>query len=383
MYILHYVPYPGPNPQNKIYDVIIDRSNCIAKYSSKQFKIKRLFSNSFNPKPFLNCIKKHIDLIHFFDVKMCTILPFTLSKIKGGKLILDVGDIFTPFWKIIKYSPFTFFKLPIYEVMHRFSNYIISRGKTLGNYIRTLYGIEDDKIFVVYDPINFEELKRSKKTAEKIKKIYKMDEKFIIGYAGGAIFNLKIKGNIVPRGLELIKAVEKIFQEHKKYKNDILVIFMGNGEGLKIIRRYITRKSLDRNIILTGFVPKRIFPAFVNTFDIGYLESFNTPGYDAMIGAKMQYYMAASKPVITGNNGDRKILLQHQKFLLVNPLNPSSQKDLDRYIEDIKKKVLYLYENQKLITKIGKRNRYVAKEKFSCQSVARNINTIYEKILSR
>jgi hypothetical protein len=85
-------------------------------------------------------------------------------------MILDVGDIPSPFWKVVKYNKlFNYLKLPLHELMYKSSDIIIARGQTLKEYISIIYGISKDKIFVVYDPINFKEIENSKSNVSKMK----------------------------------------------------------------------------------------------------------------------------------------------------------------------------------------------------------------------
>jgi glycosyltransferase involved in cell wall biosynthesis len=384
--IMHYVPYPGPEYQNKIYDVVIERSNCIFNYLQKQYFIYRYFTPSVSQRfPVeLSKIKKMIlksDVIHFFDIRANSFLPYLVSKYYSKKMILDVGDLPSPFWRVVKYNKlFSYLKLPLHELMYRFSDIIIARGQTLKEYISITYGISKDKIFVVYDPINFKEIENSKNVS-KIKDRLNLRGKFVIGYAGGAIFNINIEDRVIPRGFELIKAIENIFKINESYKKEIVVLFMGDGPGLEILKEYVRRNDLTRNIIFTGFVPKIKFASFINLFDVGYLETFDTPGYEAMIGAKMQYYMAASKPVITGNSGDRGILLKHQEFLLLNPCG-NTLNHFHNYIDELVKRIILIYENKNMIRQIGKKNYEIANKNFSYEATAENIKKIYHRILS-
>jgi glycosyltransferase involved in cell wall biosynthesis len=127
-------------------------------------------------------------------------------------------------------------------------------------------------------------------------------------------------------------------------------------------------------------VPKKKFASFINLFDVGYLETFDTPGYEAMIGAKMQYYMAASKPVITGNSGDRSILLKHQKFLLLNPCGITLN-HFYNYIDELTKRIMLIYENKNMVREIGRKNYVIANKNFSYEATAENIKKAYHKIL--
>jgi len=394
MNVIHYIPYYGPKFQNEITDLIIKRSNCMYEWIHKKWK-KALIRRKFNKGKLKQYSSYASDLIlnffftlsdssyhvaHIFDTQFNTTSALIMEKMKNHPVILDVGDLHYSLWKIslplhgLTMKIIRKFLDPISINLHyKLVDHIISRGFYLKKIISNLYEIEWKKISVIYDPVDTEvNAPHPSFLREKLG----IEDKIVIGYAAGNIRLYKLGDQILPRGAELLYSVEKLVNEGYK---DIVCIILGKGPGMDLALSIGKRLGiLGRHVFFPGFVEETLFREYINLFDIGYLESFNTLGYKAMIGSKMQYYMSYGKPTISGNNGERKILLE-DAGILIDPCEPTLE-SFKKYVENLTEAIKLLLDDEKLRIALGKNARKKARMLFDCKIVAKKTYKVYKKV---
>lgn len=164
---------------------------------------------------------------------------------------------------------------------------IIAVSESTKNDLINIYGIEPEKIEVVYLGVNkkfFEQCPEEEKNRVKTK--YNLPEKFIL-----------FVGTIEPRkGIgSLIKAFEEF--KRKNQDNTNLVIAGANGWSYKEILKLAKNSPEAANIKLTGFIEDADKPALMQLSQVfvypSFYEGFGFPPLEAM---------ASQIPVITSHN---------------------------------------------------------------------------------
>lgn len=101
---------------------------------------------------------------------------------------------------------------------------------------------DNDDYEIIYNAVDYEKFKYNEKTREKIRKKYKIDDKFVVGHVGRFTF-VKNHGFLID-----------IFCEyHKKNPNSVLMC-IGDGVDFERIKEYSKKIGVYDNIIFTGSV---------------------------------------------------------------------------------------------------------------------------------
>jgi hypothetical protein len=182
---------------------------------------------------------------------------------------------------------------------------IITDSKHAKNDIVNLWNVDPEKIVVIpiglgdfYEPVS------DKKLLDKIRKNFKLPEKFIL-YLG----NFKPHKNVTSL-VKAFKIIEKKFSEYKLVLAGTL-----DEHGIKI-KDYVTRQGLETKIIFTNTVTERDHPeAILSMADLFVFptlyEGFGLPPLEAM---------ACGTPVVASNLTSVPEVVD-DAGILVNPLD--------------------------------------------------------------
>jgi glycosyltransferase involved in cell wall biosynthesis len=157
-----------------------------------------------------------------------------------------------------------------------------------------------------------------------IKRRYHIENKFIIGYAGG-FYNYH--------------GLMDTVQVARGFTNDSSIRFMlvGSGDESKKIASLINKYKLNEQFILTGKIPYEEIPAYIASFDIC-IAPYNPYKHKALKNygfyfnpLKIFEYLAMKKPVITTKLGNISKLFKHREHLyMIESGNIAELKDAIR-----------------------------------------------------
>jgi len=190
----------------------------------------------------------------------------------------------------------------------------------------------------------------------------------IIGYVGG-----------IAKARSSQKLIDCFEIVKKRSKEDVSFVLIGPyGEERKRAKKYskffrelIHRKSLDKSVFLTGFVPHDEIFSYMKSFDvaISYHEG-DFKFYDVAVPTKVLEYMATGIPIVATNHKMYKKVLTHRKNAYLTVQNP----------EAFAEGILHLLENPLLSKRLVK-NALTSVKDYSFQKVAEEIEAVYEGVL--
>jgi len=309
-------------------------------------------------------------VVHIFEPGL-PVFPaiFLLLKILGTKIVYDSGDLHHINAKLRGRSKLFYYFFSLNEFLaYKLSDMIIVRGAGAIEVICMKYAVPLTKITRIPDPIELERF-----ALAKCRQDFKRP---VIGFASSLDLILS-HGRTFARGWELIYVAKNLINLGV---NDFTILIMGRGPGSKVLEELANALGVKEHVIFTGYVSESLYPEYINCIDIGFYESYANSGYEVMIGTKMLEYMAAGKPVIAGNVGENRYALGDTEQL-VQPCDLSSDTDMERYIDEITKKVMKLIREPELRESLGNRNKNKAFEEYSPSVFERRIKNFYSKLI--
>jgi len=174
---------------------------------------------------------------------------------------------------------------------------VVVISKPLKDYYITR-GFSAEKFAVVPNAVNLSRFDPSAFSGAEIKRLYGLDDSFVIGFVG----RLEEWSGIdwFLRSLTLIRSVLR----------NVIVVVIGSGPLEGRLREIIADLQLEKHVRLVGHVPHEEIPRYMACFDIAvapyrYVELF----YGSPM--KIFEYLAMGKPVLTARMGQSMDLIRH------------------------------------------------------------------------
>ncbi len=284
----------------------LNNSSFIKKIPSLGFFFSRLkylfifFSTFFPLKKFLKKIKPKFLIIH-----LMTSLPLFLNLIYSfdTKIILRISG--KPKLNIVRHI---FWKIALKKIFK-----ITFPTKETLKYFKNLNLVEDEKLFLLYDPI----------ISTKEINIYKKKEK---------INDLKFKNYYLSIGRltrqKNFSFLINCFNELIKRNNKVNLVIIGEGEELKTLKNLINKYKIENNILLLGY-RSNVFK-YLNHCEGFILSSlWEDPGF-VLIEAMYCNTLVLSSDC---QSGPKEILEKNRGFLFKN----NSKHDFIKQFETLKK----------------------------------------------
>ena len=212
------------------------------------------------------------------------------------------------------------------------------------------------------------------------RKVHALNSIFVIGYI--SIIHLENLGNrIFPRGWELINICKELLNSGIRFFKFLVV---GDGDGLEKLKNTVRKDSLDVYFQFTGFVNDEDKSKLLRSMDIGFCEdykSFMTHRFN--LSSKIQEYLRAGVPVVTGKQGDKEIIIgdsENPCGICIEPLDDKDIKDFKRYISDLSAAITYLKNNSDILTKMSHNCLLQFSELYSKKSIEAKITNIFKEI---
>jgi len=206
----------------------------------------------------------------------------------GHRYVVSSGDAVGPFlsarWPL--FSPvFSIYERLLYRLSDGFigwTPYLVGRALTMGApRAMTAPG---------WAPFPMSEERKAEHRAQIRLQLGIPKSAIVVGIAGAIVWS--------PRpqycyGLELIRAF------HKANRTDAYVIIVGDGTGLKTLKK-LAGPEYGKRIFMPGWVPQREVPAFFAAMDVASLPQSVDKIGSFRYTTKLSEYLAAGLPVITG-----------------------------------------------------------------------------------
>jgi glycosyltransferase involved in cell wall biosynthesis len=314
------------------------------KYKKTLKEKKVEFLDYYNPK-YINFLPKHGKLysrISFLIIFITSFFP--LKKLLEKKrpdfivihlitslplILLILFNFKTKFiLRISGYPKMNFVRKYLWKLAFKKIHLITCPTKYTSEYMKSLELTDNKKIKLLYDPI-IEVNKINKK--KRIKENNIRDYQYFI-----SIGRLTRQKNF----LFLCKVFKNIVVDNPNLK----LLIAGEGEDKKKINDYIKSNSLEKNIILLGYV-ENIFPILINAKAFILSSLWEDPGFVLIESGFCKL------PVITSDcpNGPKELIKHKQNgFVFSNNDAHSCEKQISSFLKDKKDLKEILYNNLKM-----------------------------------
>jgi len=237
------------------------------------------------------------------------------------------------------------------------SDALIAVSKYTVDELTELYGIEEEKIHVIYNGVDVQKFKPRPDRAE-LRREFGLEDKNKIVLFVGRLYHRK--------GLEiLLRSIPPVLQEFSDVK------FVISGKGFKqkeeSLRNLAKQLDIEDHVTFMGYVPDEKLPNLYSASDIFVLPAIYENFPFAILEAQ-----ATGLPVIsTKVGGIPEFLVDNENGFLIDA-GDSAQ---------LTQRVLALLQDPKLAKKMGMRGRKLIEEKFSWRLITSQVIDLYHKLL--
>jgi len=286
----------------------------------------------------------NIDIVQTFHFKSDTFGVFTshfsgISKIISSRR--DMGDLKTERQRFLN------------KLMNRYINRYIMVCDRVGGKFHQSENIPLQSMATIYNGVDFEIFNSRKKTIKTRKDVGLDANDFVIGST--AIFRPEKSYHV------LFEAIEMLMPKIKNIK----AVVIGQGPMQEYYTNYCNNGPLKDVVKIVGRVEdvENYLPLF-NVFCL--VPSKNEGFSNAIIEA-----MAMGRVVVaTDVGGNGESVVNEETGFVIPPDNP----------EKLAERLMYLYENPKVLRKMGIKSRARAEEAFSLDAMIRRHEEFYEDV---
>jgi glycosyltransferase involved in cell wall biosynthesis len=250
------------------------------------------------------------------------------------------------------------FVLRSYEKkLMRRSDALIAVSKYTVNELTDLYGINKNKVHVIYNGVDTERFKPRSNRVE-IRREFGLDPKEKVVLFVGRLYHRK--------GLEtLLRSIPPVLREF------INVKFVISGTGFKQkeenLRMLSKELGIEDNVTFLGYVPDEKLPLLYSASDIFVLPAIYENFPFAILEAQ-----ATGLPVISTNvGGIPEFLVDNENGFVIEPRDPTK----------LTQKVLTLLQDPKLAKEMGENGRKLIEENFDWRLITSQVIDLYHKLL--
>jgi glycosyltransferase involved in cell wall biosynthesis len=244
------------------------------------------------------------------------------------------------------------------KLMNRSDALIAVSRYTVGE-LTGLYGIEEEKIHVIYNGVDINKFKPRPDRAELRRKFGLEEEKKIVLFVG-RLYHRK--------GLEiLLHSIPPVIQEF----GDVKFAISGTGYKKKeqSLRELAKQLDIEDYVTFLGYVPDEKLPDLYSASDIFVLPAIYENFPFAILEAQ-----ATGLPVIsTKVGGIPEFLADKENGFLIDPGDPAQ----------LTQRVLTLLQDPKLAGEMGRRGRKLIEEKFAWRLITVQVTDLYSKLLEK
>ena len=164
----------------------------------------------------------------------------------------------------------------------------VVNDKEVTNELKKEFGIDEKKLFVVYNGIDTVVFKPDERKREFVWKKFSLDEKDKVLLMAGVIH--KQKGMHI--GLRAFVQIKKKISEAK-------MMIVGNGPQLESLKIFAKKLNIEDDVIFCGFIPNEEVSSYCNAADLFLNPTVRVEGHPIVVIEAM----ACSKPVVISRIG--------------------------------------------------------------------------------
>jgi glycosyltransferase involved in cell wall biosynthesis len=287
---------------------------------------------------------KNIDLVIATSTPLTIGFPaLVIKKIKKIPYLFEVRDLWPEVpiqMGALKNKLLVKLALTFEKKIYENSKHIValSPGMKEGIHKRK---ISNSKITVIPNMSKINEFWPREKNTELIKKLGLQVNSFKIIHFGS---------------IGLANGVFTIIETAKLLNNntEIEIIFIGGGSQETVMKKKCEQYNL-KNVFFLGEFPMKTTSEIVNFCDVSIVSFLDLPILYTNSPNKLFDSLSAGKPIIVNSAGWTKDLVEGNECgLYVDPNNPN----------DLVEKIYYLKSNNEILTKMGRKSRELAQNKY-------------------
>ncbi|MBA7645302.1 D-inositol-3-phosphate glycosyltransferase [subsurface metagenome] len=213
-------------------------------------------------------------------------------------------------------------------------------------HLRDLYPASPDKSEIIPNGVDTQLFKSH--SSEQLKQQLGVSGHFVVGFVG-----------VLREWVDFEPIFAAVSQLNNRYSN-IKVLIVGEEGGLNRVRKLASEYQISDRVIFAGTVPHTKVPDYISCMDVGVIPFKRIEMADEPCPVKLFEYMACEKPVISSQT----VSMMRDKVLYA----PDS--------EEYKRRIVELYENKELRTKLGKEGRKFVAQNHSWEKLAKDIENV-------
>jgi glycogen(starch) synthase len=242
------------------------------------------------------------------------------------------------------------------KLMRR-SDALIAVSKYTKKELTEFYGVNEEKIHVVYNGVDVQKFKPNEDKAGLRRKLGFEKEKKIILYVG-RFYSRK--------GLTtLMQAIPKVVQDFK----DAEFVLSGGGSKRNEAKllELAHKLKIEKHVLFVGYFPDETLPDLYAASEIFVLPAL----YENFPFAILEAQSTGLPVVSTKVGGIPELITENRNGLLIDPAAP----------EQVADAIIALLQNPKLADELGKRGRQFVEERFAWPLVTNKVLNLYNKVL--
>lgn len=244
------------------------------------------------------------------------------------------------------------------KLMNR-SDALIAVSRYTVNELTELYGIEEEKIHVIYNGVDVDKFKPRPNRAELRQEFGLEEDKKIVLFVG-RLYHRK--------GLEiLLHSIPPVLKEFSNVK------FVISGKGFKqkeeSLRNLAKELNIEDHVTFLGYVPDEKLPRLYSASDIFVLPAI----YENFPFAILEAQSTGLPVISTKVGGIPEFLVDNENGFIIEP-GDSIQ---------LTQRVLALLQDPKLAKEMGDRGRKLVEEKFDWRLITGQVIDLYQKLLQK
>jgi glycosyltransferase involved in cell wall biosynthesis len=159
---------------------------------------------------------------------------------------------------------------------------------------------------------------------------------------------------------------------HKRRRQDVSLVLMGNGSNLTAIKRLVHELQLDEYVTFTGWISREDVARYLAATDVGLVPDPQNGLNEHCTLVKTMDYMAMGKPIVAFDLAETRYSAQDAALYATPNL-----------VEDFASKIETLLDDEALRLRMGALGRKRIDETLSWEETKKRLLFAYEALLPR
>jgi glycosyltransferase involved in cell wall biosynthesis len=300
------------------------------------------------------------DAIHIHDLPLCCLI----AGLKSNHKVMITADMHENYPYLVAEQPYMnsmFGRIVLSkkiwfakekEWLGKADN-IICVAEEMKSRLENVLG-KSDNIKIVPNTLNFKTFVATQKPLPELRE--RFSGRFVVSFIGGID---------AVRGIEyLLEAASEIGERIP----ELLVLLVGEGNTLEMLREKSTQLKLNDKVVFEGFKPSSTMQAYIEASQICVIPHVRSEQTDNSSPNKLFQYMYFSKPVISSNcKSLEKLILAEDCGLIFR----------DRDSHHLAEQVLKLYHDADLRKHLGENGHKSVMQKYNWEATSGGLRELY------